>query len=293
MQRNLMAMALLVLGAATLGTVAAADEPEARQLYGSGVHAYFAGNYTEAHEFLNGAIDLKSSDPRVYYFRGLALWQLGRQEKAREDFAKGADFEVRAVDDPAASVNRALERVQGKARLEIEKLRLTARKEKREKQISDDDARYNRIRSNEPKILEGFPPKQPPKTSDDEPEPKAIEKKEPPADDGSESPPPKTAKGRFDPFKEASLPRLAKKPVIEDPEPEAPKLADVKKTIEPVPVAPKPVDPAPAVAASGAPKKSGALALLRALGRVAENNVPDLSELPSAIGPGAKLPPKE
>ena len=45
------------------------------QLYGNGVHAYFAGDFVKAHDLLSSAIAGGSRDPRCYYFRGLAYWE--------------------------------------------------------------------------------------------------------------------------------------------------------------------------------------------------------------------------
>src|SRR5207247_7172033 len=63
------------------------------QMYGSGVHAYFAGDTTESHEYLTRTIEAGTSDPRAYYFRGLANLQLGRPDEADADFTKGAELE--------------------------------------------------------------------------------------------------------------------------------------------------------------------------------------------------------
>ncbi len=39
------------------------------QLYGSGVHRYFAGDTTNAHSDFTAAITGGTNDPRPYYFR--------------------------------------------------------------------------------------------------------------------------------------------------------------------------------------------------------------------------------
>jgi len=59
------------------------DENEyLRKMFGLGVHQYNAGQYMKAYESLTGCITGKTKDPSVYYFRGLALIQLGREEDA-------------------------------------------------------------------------------------------------------------------------------------------------------------------------------------------------------------------
>ncbi len=49
-----------------------AQEAVLEELYGSGVHKYFSGDYAGADADLTAAVDGGSRDPRVYYFRGLA-----------------------------------------------------------------------------------------------------------------------------------------------------------------------------------------------------------------------------
>ena len=57
-------------------------------MYGAGVHAYYAGDYSRAHELLTSAIGPAATtrDPRMYYFRGLCYLRLGRDEEAKQDF---------------------------------------------------------------------------------------------------------------------------------------------------------------------------------------------------------------
>ncbi len=43
------------------------------EVYGRGVHAYFAGDDVRATEWLNSVIEAGSQDPRVYYYRGLSF----------------------------------------------------------------------------------------------------------------------------------------------------------------------------------------------------------------------------
>src|SRR5437588_191322 len=64
------------------------------EVYGRGVHAYFAGRYREAYDSLTTAISAGSTDPRAYYFRGLVYANLGRPEDAAEDFTIGARLEA-------------------------------------------------------------------------------------------------------------------------------------------------------------------------------------------------------
>ena len=97
------------------------------QIYGNGVHAYFAEDYLRAHQLFTEAIDGHSQDPRCYYFRGLALLKLGRPQDADLDFQQGARLESSSDRARAYNVARSLERVQGSDRSRLEQCRMQAR----------------------------------------------------------------------------------------------------------------------------------------------------------------------
>jgi len=122
------------------------------QLYGNGVHAYFAGQYEEAYEFFSSAIQAGTRDPRVYYFRGLTYLKLGRPEEAQQDFVKGAALEI-ADGNKLYPVARALQRVQGKHRLMLEQYREEARLAAWNRQRAAEKARYQGLRQ---RIEEGL-----------------------------------------------------------------------------------------------------------------------------------------
>ena len=116
------------------------------QVYGKGVHAYFAQDYVKAHEQFTFAIDGHTQDPRCYYFRGLALLKMGRPQDAEIDFQQGAKLE--SVIDPTRAFNvaRSLERIQGNDRSTLEQYRLAARaavlkKTEDERRIKYDEGR--------------------------------------------------------------------------------------------------------------------------------------------------------
>ena len=109
------ATVLLLVGLAVSATYA--QDSLLLELYGQGVHKYFDGNYSQAHELLTKAIDQKSRDPRCYYFRGLASDRLGRSDEARADFAAGAELEAKG-NAIQIDIGRALLRVQGPFRLQ-------------------------------------------------------------------------------------------------------------------------------------------------------------------------------
>ena len=92
-----------------------------RELYRHGLTAYYSGDYQRAEALLTQAIEDGSLDARVYYYRGLALLASGRASAAVADFRRGAEIEYMRRTD--REVNRALERIQGPARQQIERLR--------------------------------------------------------------------------------------------------------------------------------------------------------------------------
>ncbi len=98
---------------------------DANRLYGQGVHAYFAGNSAQAEVCISSALELKTDDPRYYYFRALALLRMGRTAEARGDMLVGAQLESQHPNRFA--VGTALERVQGADRLMLERFRRDAR----------------------------------------------------------------------------------------------------------------------------------------------------------------------
>ena len=105
---------------------AAADDAELNRIYGRGVHQFYRGNLSEAESLFSEAIGAGTKDPRVYYFRGLIQAKRGGSYAAEADFRMGANLEyskkARRVD-----VGRALERVQGSVRKQIEEIRADVR----------------------------------------------------------------------------------------------------------------------------------------------------------------------
>src|SRR5262245_6489667 len=119
-------VAFMLAGAAGLAVPSLAQDAAVTELYGNGVHAYYAGQYREAHNSLTSAISSGTQDPRCYYYRGLSFLRLGRPNEAKNDFTAGAALEY---GDAAGlyHVDRALERCQGAGRLTVERYRAAAR----------------------------------------------------------------------------------------------------------------------------------------------------------------------
>ena len=102
-----------------------ASDPAIRAVYGDGVHSYYAGSFQQSYNFLSRVVEFGTDDPSVYYFRGLSALRLGNEITAADDFKKGADLE--AERENSRSVSRALERIQGPARMLLEESRTKAR----------------------------------------------------------------------------------------------------------------------------------------------------------------------
>jgi hypothetical protein len=97
------------------------------ETYGQAVHKYFAGDVTGSERLLQDVLGNGAEDPRVHYFLGLCkVRQGGGVTAGLVDFEEGARLE--AEKGKSLEVGRALQRVQGAVRVEIEKARLAARK---------------------------------------------------------------------------------------------------------------------------------------------------------------------
>ncbi len=111
------------------------------ELYGEGVHRYFANDLSGADQILSQVVDAGSQDPRVYYFRGLVHECMGADGVV--DFESGARLEAegkRVVD-----VGTALTRVQGRVRTKIETARRDARIVVNQQQLLQQQARQQQF----------------------------------------------------------------------------------------------------------------------------------------------------
>ena len=114
---------MMILANLGFGSVACGQSSAVAQLYGEGVHRYFARDYAGAEQFLSRAIEAGSQDPRAFYFRGLARSAYGGGGEF--DYDEGARLE--ASGRVGANIGMALTRVQGYERAKIEKARQNAR----------------------------------------------------------------------------------------------------------------------------------------------------------------------
>jgi tetratricopeptide (TPR) repeat protein len=153
MKRNFI-LGTVLLSLFALAGMARAQDPLLEELYGQGVHAYYQGEYSEAHDLLTAAIDEGSRDPRCFYFRGLAYEKLGRPDEADADFAQGAELEAK-LGTQFYAVGRSLERVQGEVRLKLEAFRQVARVEARRNELQRKADRYEQFQRDEGNVLRG------------------------------------------------------------------------------------------------------------------------------------------
>jgi len=290
----------------------AQDSEVLDDLYGRGVHAYFSHNSRKAVELLGEAIANGTQDPRAFYFRGLALRTLGREEDAALDFKEGAKLEQGGV-ELIDVVSKSLERVQGGVRLEIENQRRLARLKTRNDRLAREKKRYEDITTEDERVLRkpatNRPATRPPAVlpapgpagdpfSDDTPEkpvPPPVEPMEPadekpaatpePADEGTEPPPVKPAtKPAADPFGEEPAEEPAPKPSAkpatkpaadpfgEDPAEDPAEEPPAKPAAEPA----KPADPVePEAAAATAPAAKPAKPSRSLFGALTKAILPD------------------
>ena len=152
--RGMIIRAALLCLATTLGSAApvSAQGSVLAELYGQGVHDYFAGRYFDSHDALSMAIAQGSTDPRCQYFRGLCLTRLGRGDEAEEAFKAGAQLEVTSR-DRVYPIGRSLQRIQGTSRLALEKHRQSARVTARLQALQVQQSRYEQMKRAEGQVL--------------------------------------------------------------------------------------------------------------------------------------------
>lgn len=150
-------MTLVLVGLAA--GFAAGEDESAAELYGKGVHAYFAADYDQAVAWLSESIAKYDGDPRAYYFRGLALASQSGVEAGLADFNQGANVEINRTDRPVYNINGALQRVQGSLRLELEKVRAATRQAAIDRQKKQNRIRYEELKRRDEVVL--FKPNRP------------------------------------------------------------------------------------------------------------------------------------
>ncbi|NOZ40739.1 MAG: hypothetical protein GXP24_11010 [Planctomycetes bacterium] len=121
-------------------------------VYGRGVHAYFAGNMSQAEQLFTQVIQVGSTDPRPYYYRAMLRLGQGRTFEAENDMRVGASYEAR---NPSVqhSIGRALQRVQGPGRRTLEQFRRQARLDRLQQSQQQSRQRYQQLDRRGPAVL--------------------------------------------------------------------------------------------------------------------------------------------
>jgi hypothetical protein len=120
------------------------------ELYGRGVHAFYAGRQFEAQQYLTSAINNGLDDPRVYYFRGILANSQGRTYDAESDWKEGARLEASGTTNVA--IGRSLSRFQGTPRLKLEEIRREARLQAMSGAPTRSQVRMNEIQAAQPPL---------------------------------------------------------------------------------------------------------------------------------------------
>lgn len=94
----------------------------AEQHFAAGLRSYNARAYAEAEKEFLAAVENDNQDARFFYFLGLARLPLNKRDEAFEDFEQGSKLEQQSRPSRPA-VSAALERVQGPARLTVNRFR--------------------------------------------------------------------------------------------------------------------------------------------------------------------------
>lgn len=135
-------LALAAIATFSSSGIAFAQDP-LMELYGKGVHTYFRGDHATGANVLSEAISAGLQDPRAYYFRGLCNMNTLGVESALADFEEGARLEM--AGKSSVDIGRALERIQGQARVEIEKARTKAKLAARSTILEQQKARLEKM----------------------------------------------------------------------------------------------------------------------------------------------------
>jgi len=152
MTRKVLIATLAVVAMGLHAASVRAQDSLLAELYGQGVHAYNSRNYQQAHEYLAQAIDQGSKDPRCFYFRGLSYYGMGHLDAAKLDYDTAAMMEAKGG-ARVYPVSRSLQRIQGAARLTLEKHRRAARLAVRQESLNVRRARYEAQQRAEGEVL--------------------------------------------------------------------------------------------------------------------------------------------
>ena len=138
----LMTVFCFLLGGVLFGASTFTVTDDSDYIYGKGVHAFFDRDYKGAVTILLQAEEIKSIDPRPFYFLGLACLRQGKTEEADQYFKQAAQLEFSGRGARDYGVAESLRRIQGKDRQRIEKIRSEERTNARIREQQHQEARF-------------------------------------------------------------------------------------------------------------------------------------------------------
>ncbi len=98
----------------------------ASEFYGVGFDAYWKADYAKALKYLNNGLLASDRDARIWYYKGFVEIELGQQDEATASLAEAVRLHL-ASPGQNRQIARALERIQGDARVRLQEAMLQAR----------------------------------------------------------------------------------------------------------------------------------------------------------------------
>ncbi|MBC7354174.1 MAG: tetratricopeptide repeat protein [Thermogutta sp.] len=93
----------------------------ASELFGRGSHFFWEGNYAQALELFDMGLGINPDDARLWYFKGFSEMALNRMDDAERSIVTAIVLHEKSSN--TREIAQSLERVQGRFRAVIEKLR--------------------------------------------------------------------------------------------------------------------------------------------------------------------------
>jgi len=139
---NTVKILLTTIFCSFLGTTLVANTNDSDIIYGKGVHAFFDRDYEGTITILSQIPEIKSLDPRPYYFLGLAHLRQEKTDEADQYFKQAAQLEYSGRAARDYNVSESLRRIQGAERQRIEKIRTEEQTNARIRDQQLQEARY-------------------------------------------------------------------------------------------------------------------------------------------------------
>lgn len=114
-------VAIALAWASFVGLAERAQADAADVYYSRGVQAFFDGRYERAEAYFDRAVQYRSSEPRMYYFRGLSRNEQGETVEAETDLRQGAVIEAEL--NRVYRIGGALKSVTGDSKQLLDRIR--------------------------------------------------------------------------------------------------------------------------------------------------------------------------